>query len=208
MSKRRPVDAVLLLVVGLLVAIGAVMVFSASSVDGVTQFHDAAYFLKRELLWIVLGGAAAWFGFSVDYCRLRSAAPWLFGAAVILLGLVLVPHLGSMEGGAQRWFAFKSFSFEPSEFAKLAVVVMLARIFADREDGALSFAKAGFPALLCVGICFVLVMREPDFGTASLFVITSGVMLFVAGAKWQHLTIGAIAADEKRLGGGSRLMSS
>jgi cell division protein FtsW len=194
MSKRKPVDAVLLLVVGFLVAIGAVMVFSASSVDGVTQFHDAAYFLKRELLWIILGGAAALFGLRIDYCRLRAAAPWIFGVAVVLLGLVLVPHLGSMEGGAQRWFSFKSFSFEPSEFAKLAVVIMLARIFADREDGALSFARAGFPALLCVGICFVLVMREPDFGTASLFVITAAVMLFVAGAKWQHLTVGALAA--------------
>ena len=65
MTKRKPVDAVLLLVVGLLVAIGAVMVFSASSVDGVTQFHDAAYFLKRELLWIVLGGAAALFAIMI-----------------------------------------------------------------------------------------------------------------------------------------------
>jgi cell division protein FtsW len=194
MTKRRPVDAFLLLVVGLLVAIGAVMVFSASSVDGITQFHDAAYFLKRELLWIAIGGAAALVGLNMDYCRLRAAAPWIFGVAVALLGLVLVPHLGSMEGGAQRWFAFKSFSFEPSEFAKLAVVVMLARIFADREDGALSFGRAGFPALLCVGICFVLVMREPDFGTASLFVITAAVMLFVAGAKWQHLFIGLVAA--------------
>jgi cell division protein FtsW len=194
MTKRRPVDAFLLLVVGLLVAIGAVMVFSASSVDGITQFHDAAYFLKREILWIAIGGAAALVGLNMDYCRLRAAAPWIFGVAVALLGLVLVPHLGSMEGGAQRWFAFKSFSFEPSEFAKLAVVVMLARIFADREDGALSFGRAGFPALLCVGICFVLVMREPDFGTASLFVITAAVMLFVAGAKWQHLFIGLVAA--------------
>jgi cell division protein FtsW len=194
MSKRKPTDVFLLLTVGALVAIGAVMVFSASSVDGVTQFHDAAYFLKRELLWIVLGGGAAWFGLRMDYCRLRAAAPWLFGIAVVLLGVVLVPHVGSMEGGAQRWFEFKSFSFEPSEFAKLAVVIMLARIFADREDGALSFARAGFPALLCVGICFVLVMREPDFGTASLFVITAGVMLFVAGAKWQHLIVGAVVA--------------
>jgi len=194
MTKRKPADIYLLLTVGLLVAIGAVMVFSASSVDGVTQFHDATYFLKRELLWIVLGGGAAWFGLRLDYCRLRAAAPWLFGIAVALLGLVLVPHIGSMEGGAQRWFEFKSFSFEPSEFAKLAVVIMLARIFADREDGALSFARAGFPALLCVGVCFVLVMREPDFGTASLFVITAGVMLFVAGAKWQHLLVGAVVA--------------
>src|SRR5450755_482621 len=104
MKKQRPADVFLLLTVGALVAIGAVMVFSASSVDGVTQFHDAAYFLKRELLWIVLGGGALWFGLRVDYCRLRGAAPWLFGLAVALLGLVLVPHLGSMEGGAQRWF--------------------------------------------------------------------------------------------------------
>jgi cell division protein FtsW len=194
MTDRRPADTFLLLIVGGLVAIGAVMVFSASSVDGVTEFHDAAYFLKRELAWIVLGGGAALFGLRMDYGRLRTAAPWLFGIAVGLLGLVLVPHLGAMEGGAQRWFEFKSYSFEPSEFAKFAVVVMLARIFADREDGALSFARAGFPALLCVGVCFVLVMREPDFGTASLFVMSAALMMFVAGAKLQHLAVGALVA--------------
>jgi cell division protein FtsW len=187
MMQRRPADPWLLAVVGALVAIGAVMVFSASSVDGMTEFHDPAYFLKRDLLWLALGGAAAWVGMKMDYGSLRKAAPWLFGIAIALLALVLVPGIGAMEGGAQRWFAFKSFSFEPSEFAKLAVVIMLAKIFADREDGALSFGRAGFPALICVGICFGLVIREPDFGTASLFVITATVMLYVAGAKITHL---------------------
>jgi cell division protein FtsW len=123
----------------------------------------------------------------MDYAKLKTAAPWLFGFAAVLLGVVLLPHVGTMEGGAQRWFSYGPVSFEPSEFAKIALVIFLARLFADREDGARSFSRAGAPALFAVGVCFALVLREPDLGTASLFVITAFVIMFVAGAQPKQL---------------------
>jgi cell division protein FtsW len=187
-DRRRP-DSVLLLVVGLLAAIGAVMVFSASSAVAYTAYHDPAYFLKRELLWLAVGGIALWLGLRMDYARLRGAAPWLFGIAVLLLAAVLLPHVGSMEGGARRWFSYRSFSFEPSELANIALIIFLAKLFADREDGARSFRRAGAPALFAVGLCFMLVMRQPDLGTASLFVATAFVMMFVAGARLRDLMV-------------------
>jgi cell division protein FtsW len=194
MTQRRGPDIALLVIVGLLLAIGAVMVFSASSAVAYTTFHDSAYFLKRELVWLVIGLAAAWFAARTDYAKLRSAAWWMYAAAVALLGAVLIPHVGMMEGGAQRWFSYGSVSFEPSEFAKLALIVLLARMFADREDGARSMRRAGAPALFAVGICFALVLRQPDLGTASLFVMTAFIIMFAAGAKPQHLLLELLIA--------------
>ena len=189
MNARRRPDAGLLIVAGALAAIGAIMVFSASSAIAYTTYHDPAYFLKRELIWLVAGAGAAYLGMRMDYAKLRAAAPWLFAIAVALLGAVLLPHVGTMEGGAQRWFAFGSASFEPSEFAKLALVIFLAWLFARREDGARSLRRAGAPALFAVGVCFALVLRQPDLGTASLFVVTAFVLMFVAGAKFKHLVL-------------------
>ena len=189
MKQRRGPDVVLLAIVGALVAIGVIMVYSASSALAYTSYHDSAYFLKREIVWLIVGAAAAWLGARMDYGKLREAAPWLFGLAVALLVAVLIPHVGSMEGGAQRWFAYGPVSFEPSELAKLALIVLLASMFAQREDGARSLRHAGVPALFAVGICFALVLRQPDLGTASLFVITAFVVMYAAGAKPQHLVL-------------------
>ncbi|MDQ2817748.1 MAG: putative lipid II flippase FtsW [Candidatus Eremiobacteraeota bacterium] len=183
MTKRLSPDASLLVIAGLLSAIGAVMVYSASSVSAYDRYHDAAYFLKRELVWIVVGAAAMWFGATLDYCRLRRLAPWTLGLAIVMLGAVLVPHIGTVEGGARRWFTLGPVSFEPSEFAKLALVIYLARLLSDRENAGLSFSSFEFPALFWMGLCFALVLLEPDLGTASLFVMTAFVMLFVGGVK-------------------------
>jgi len=194
MKERRGPDVAMLAIVGALCAVGAIMVFSASSAIAYTAYHDSTYFLKREILWLVIGAGAAWLGARMDYGRLRAAAPWLFGVAVVLLVAVLIPGLGTMEGGAQRWFAYGPVSFQPSEFAKLVLIVVLARMFADREDGARSMRRAGAPALFAVGICFALVLRQPDLGTASLFVITAFVIMYAAGAKWKHLLLEVLIA--------------
>jgi len=193
-KKRRGPDLGLLVITGLLATIGAIMVYSASSADAYRTYHDAAYYFKREIMWLGVGIVALIIGARIDYAKLKAGAYWIFGIAVVLLGAVLVPHLGTEEGGAQRWFAYGPISFEPSEFAKLALVVLLARMFADRDDGARSFRRAGAPALFAVGIAFTLVLRQPDLGTASLFVITAFVVMFAAGAKPMHLLLEAVIA--------------
>lgn len=194
MIDRRAPDALVLIVTGLLTAMGIVMVFSASSAVAYMQFHDAAYYLKRELLWAAVGVLALVVGLRFDYAKLRPAAPWIFAIAIVLLVAVLIPKFGFIEGGARRWLSLGLFTFEPSEFAKLALVLFLAGLFSARSDGAASFGRAGFPALFAVGLCFALVMREPDLGTASLYLLTTFVMLFVAGAPLMQLALeGAIA---------------
>lgn len=200
MTQRRAPDAIMLAIVALLTAIGIVMVFSASSAMAYTQYHDAAYYLKRELLWALVGAGALVLGMRLDYTKLRPAAPWIFAAAVLLLAAVLVPSLGFVEGGARRWLSLRLFTFEPSEFAKLALVLFVARLISARSDGAASFRSVGFPVLFWVGVCFALVMREPDLGTASIYLLTAFVMLFVGGARLTHLAIQAAVAVPALLG--------
>jgi len=187
--ERRPPDVLLLVVAGLLTAIGIVMVFSASSAVAYTQYHDATYYLKREVLWATIGVVALLLGMRLDYTKLRPLTLGIFVVAIVLLAAVLVPALGFIEGGARRWFELGPLTFEPSEFGKLALVMFLAGLFAARSDGAASFPRAGFWALAAVGACFVLVMREPDLGTATLYLLTTFVMLFVAGAPLLQLAL-------------------
>jgi cell division protein FtsW len=194
MTERRPVDRWLMGTVIFLVLLGVMMVYSASYAVGYTQFHDSAYFFKRQLAWLVVGLGGAWLASRLDYDKLRAAAPWLFAAALLALIAVLVPGVGTMEGGARRWLEYGPFSFEPSELAKIALVVLLAKMFAQRDDGARSFRKAGVPALLAVGLCFYLVMKEPDLGTASLLLLTAFVMMCVAGARARDLALEALIA--------------
>jgi len=200
MTTRLSPDAVLLAITALLTGVGIVMVFSASSAVAYTQFHDAAYYLKRELIWAVIGAVALVLGMRLDYTKLRPAAPWIFGIAVVLLAAVLIPSLGSIEGGARRWLGVGPFSFEPSEFAKLALVLFVARLVSARADGAASFTRVGFPVLFWVGVCFALVMRQPDLGTASIYLLTAFVMLFAAGARLEQLLIEAAVAIPAMLG--------
>jgi len=189
-TERRRVDSSLVVAALALTAFGAIMVFSASSVTALTRFGDPMHYLKRELIWAALGAAALWAGASMDYGKLRKLAPWLLVLAVCLLIAVLIPHLGSRAGGARRWFEFGAASFQPSEFAKLALVIFLAKLLSEHADGAKSFRKVGFPALLAVGVCFSLVVLEPDIGTAVLFAMTAAVILFVGGAPLVHLILG------------------
>jgi cell division protein FtsW len=191
--RSRP-DVALLVVTGLLLGVGIVMVFSASSAIAYTQFHDATYYLKRELLSAALGVAALLLGMRLDYTKLRPGAGWLFVLSLALLALVLVPRFGLIEGGARRWLGVGPLTFEPSEFAKLALVLFLANVFSRRAEGAASFVRAGFPAFAAAGACFALVMRQPDLGTASLYLLTAFVMLFAAGAPLLQLALEAAIA--------------
>jgi len=194
MSDRRAADSSLLIAALGLTAFGAIMVFSASSVTALTRYGDPMHYLKRELIWAAIGVAALWVGATIDYGKLRRLAPWILVLAMCLLIAVLIPHLGAKAGGARRWFEFGPASFQPSEFAKLALVIFLAKLLSERADGAKSFRAVGFSALMAVAVCFSLVVAEPDIGTAVLFAMTAGVLLFVGGAPIVHLVMASAMA--------------
>ncbi len=193
-SASTAPDAVIVASVATLIAIGLVMVFSASSAYAVALHHDALYFLKRQIAWLVVAAGLAFFAYRLDYRKLRAVAPFALYASVLSLVLVLIPHVGTDAGGARRWLGFGAFSFEPSEFAKLSLVLYLASALAAKGERVRSFVRGVFPLAFVAGLLAVLVVTEPDFGTASLLAFTAGTMLFVAGARLSHLLMLASAA--------------
>ncbi|MBC5810573.1 MAG: FtsW/RodA/SpoVE family cell cycle protein, partial [Candidatus Eremiobacteraeota bacterium] len=180
-------DAVIVFAIGTLVAIGLVMIFSASSYLAVAMHHDATYFFKRQVVWFAVGLIPAYVAYRMDYHKLKNVAPLFVGAVLVLLVLVLVPHVGIFIGGARRWLGFGSMSFEPSEFAKLALVVYLAAALATKGERVRSLVSGVVPLAFVTLLLAMLVLKEPDMGTASMLVFTSVVMLFAAGARIAHL---------------------
>jgi cell division protein FtsW len=184
---NAPLDIWLFTAVVALVAIGLVMVFSASSATAYADHGDIAYYVKRQCLWLVVGLAGAFVLYRIDYTRLRSIAPWLLVGAVIGLLLVFVPHIGFGVNGGRRWIGVGSFSIQPSEFAKLALVIYLSAMLSSRGERITSLSNGLFPLCVPVAVMGVLVLKEPDMGTASLIFFIAFALLFAAGARLMHL---------------------
>jgi cell division protein FtsW len=184
---RAPLDTLLFTSVVALIGIGLVMVFSASSATAYAEHGDIAYYVKRQLVWLALGLAAAYACYRIQYQHLRRLAPYLLLAGIAGLALVFVPHIGLGVNGGRRWIGASNLSIEPSEFAKLALVIYLAAVLSARGERITSLVRGLFPLCVPVAIMAVLVLKEPDMGTASLLVFTAMAMFFAAGARLVHL---------------------
>lgn len=188
-----PPDPWLFATVAGLIAIGLVMVFSASSATAYAIYHDTAYFLKRQLIWLAIGGGFAYAAYRVDYTKLKRISPALVGVTVLLLALTLVPHIGLQTGGARRWLGGGFISFQPSELAKLTLVLFLAAKLSTIGPTIRSLVRGVVPALLVSALIAVPILLEPDMGTASLVMFTAFGMLFCAGARIEHLALAVLA---------------
>lgn len=164
-----------------LLSTGLVMLYSMSPLG------DTMRYLSRQLIAAALGLAVAAVVALTDYRRFRRHAWVLLAVAVLMLVLVLVPGIGHKANGARRWFRGAGFQFQPSDFAKLALVIALAHYAALSPRRLLTFSGGiMWPALL-VGLVMVPVFFEPDWGTALLLGAVGVVMLLVAGVRWRHL---------------------
>jgi cell division protein FtsW len=182
-----PLDVWLFTAVAALVAIGLVMVFSASSATAYAEHGDIAYYLKRQLVWLAIGLTGAYFCYRIEYQHLRKSAPYLLLAAIAGLIAVFIPHVGLGVNGGRRWIGTASLSLEPSEFAKLALVIYLSATLASRGERITSLVRGLFPLCVPVVIMAVLVLKEPDMGTASLLFFVAFTLFFAAGARLGHL---------------------
>lgn len=186
MARERSTPDVLIFgaVVALLV-IGLVVVASASSVTGLIEYDDAYHFLKRQLVWAVIGVVAMIVLMRIDYRFLRLLTPPLLITSFILLVLVLV--VGQEIGGARRWIGLGFANIQPSELMKLALVAYLAA-YVTNKRGMLRQFYPGFVTPLCIiGAACGLILLEPDFGTTVIVGVTGFVMLFAGGARGGHL---------------------
>ena len=198
-ARRGNMDISFLLLVLLLTAIGLVMLFSASfpSAYYETDGQNPAYYFKRQAVFAVIGFFAMFFLANVDYQRLRGAAKPLLGLSIFLLVLVVIPGVGITVNHATRWLGIPGvFTFQPSEVAKLAVILYFGDSISKKKQQMLTFRQGIRPYLIILAILSVLMMLEPHLSGTILIVGTGLTMMIVGGipGKWAALGIGGAAA--------------
>jgi cell division protein FtsW len=187
MPRKLTPDLWLFGVVVALVAIGVVMVYSASAIVAADRFHDPLFFLKKQLFWALLGLGCLWGAMMLDYRRLERLVVPLLVASLVLLVLVLVPPFGQEINGTRRWFRGGPLSFQPVELAKFALVLYLASFLTRRQEAVTSFSQGLLPVFMVAGSMAGLTILQPDLGNSLALLLLTLALVYLAGARVGHL---------------------
>ena len=191
MSPRQLRQLLLVIILALL-AIGVVVVFSASAMASAATYGGSLRFIAHHLASIVCGMAAGTACLAIPYDTLRRSARWLFVISLALL--ILVYFFGPEVGGAKRWFHIGRLSVQPSEFAQLSLVLYLADLLARRADHVTEMVRGLLPPLAATGLMAGLVLIQPDLGTTIVMGAVALLLMFLARARTRHLGVVLAAA--------------
>jgi len=194
-SARLHIDAVALALVSAIVLLGLIMVTSASISIASRDGGDSFSFLERQLVLCLVGGVLAAMVFCVRTEYIEKMAWPLLVMAVVLLFLVLIPGVGHMVNGSRRWIRLLGFNFQASELARVLVLVFIASYAVRRENELRGTALGLIKPMALLGFVALLLLAEPDFGAASVLLISGFGILFVAGARLRWvLLVAAVCA--------------
>jgi cell division protein FtsW len=192
MARKLKSDKVLFLATLLLVFASIVMVYSASAVMAMERFQQPYLFLIKQSMWVALGLAALAIAMRVDYRVYRQPAVVWTSLVVVFAGLCLV-LLSAPINGTRRWFGVGGFGVQPSELAKLTLILFTAALLERRMHRVNDLRYALLPIALVTGAVVVLVLLEPDFGTAVSMLMVVALMVFAAGLDWRYFAAVALA---------------
>lgn len=193
-EKKSP-DLWLFIAVIMLMAIGVCMVFSSSYVMAYKWYEDSHFFLKRQILYAIIGLVIFLFTTYIDYHYYKKFALPILILSIILLFMVFVPGIGRSAGGARRWVKIGFFSFQPSEIAKFALILYMAESLTRKHSEEVkTFIKGILPSLIIVVVIFLLILKEPDFSTSLIVLGISFIMLFIGGTRIIQLFTLVLAA--------------
>ena len=186
-KKYFEYDYLLLVPTLLLVGLGLVAIYSASSFLAEHRMGDSYYFLKRQGMFCLVGLCFMIFTKNIPSTIYPRLVYPLLGISLFLLMLLLVPGVGTKVGGASRWFRIAGFSFQPSELAKLALAFYVAYSIAKKGPAMSSFSNGLVPHLLIAGAFMGLILLQPDLGTTIIIGCWLVIVLFVGGVNLLHL---------------------
>lgn len=186
-KEDRLPDIVLLLVTLILIIVGTAMIYSSSSIIALEKFKDGQYFLKKQLVFVVLGLISMMVMTKLPYIYLKKLAYPALALSFILLLLLFVPSLGMKRGGATRWLNLGGFSFQVTEMVKITMIIFLAHLLTRKAYQIKNFARGVLVPLGVTGAIMLLVLLQPDFGTAVIIATIFLMMLCIAGAQVKHL---------------------
>jgi len=182
-------DPVLLISVMLLVGIGLVAVYSASSILAEARYGDHYYYLKRQTIFCLFGVMLMILAKNINYLLYRKLVYVLLGLSLLLLVLLLVPGLGIKVSGAQRWIKFGFISLQPSEAAKLSLAIFMAYSMSKNVEHMGTFFNGLLPHLLIAAMVIALILLQPDLGTAVIIGMWVLILLFIGGVHLGQLLV-------------------
>lgn len=187
MPKQSGSDKLILLSALVLSGMGAIMVYSASAIMSMERYSDPYYFFKRQIMYIGVGLVLMIAAMNIDYRHYRSLTIPLLGAAFVLMVLVFIPPIGKAVNGAARWIQFKMIRLQPSEIAKFALIVYASHYISKKRERMKDFKKGLMPLLIVIGLFFILLMKQPDFGTVVTIAAVITILLFVGGMSIKYV---------------------
>lgn len=191
--KRTGWDPLLGFSIAGLLLVGIVMVYSASAVYAMEKYDDPYFFIKRQALWMALGAGVMLYAANMDYRKFQRLTYPIMALTFLFLIAVMIPGLSKEVGGARRWLSIGGLAFQPSELAKFALVLFIAKSLVKRKDLLKNFTYGYLPKLIVLGFFFLLILFQPDFGTAMIIAGVAFLMFFVGGVRFKFLFYSCLA---------------
>lgn len=177
------IDYKLLISVIILSIFGCIMIYTSSNVWALYKFNDAFKYLKNQSIFLILGIFLMYFLSKLDYNFYKKKANLIIGICFILLVLVLIPGIGVIRNGSRSWFGAFGFGIQPSEAAKIGLVIFVSKYLSNNYSIMYNIKKGVLPILSIILIFFILIMLEPDFGTACVITLSLIAMIFISKVK-------------------------
>ena len=178
--KNKSVELTLLISVIIISIFGILMIYSSSSIWAEYKYNDPYKYLKNQALFFVIGLVCMNIISKIDYKKYFKYSNKILLICIILLILVLIPGVGTVRNGSRSWFGIGSFGIQPSEFAKLGLIIFVSKYLSKTKENIKTF-KGVLPILIITIGIFGIIMLQPDFGTGTILVMTIIGILFVAG---------------------------
>lgn len=190
----KKIDKILLLSIIIISLFGLLMIYSSSSIWAEYKFDDPYKFLKTQSIFLIIGYIIIYIISKIPYQTYLKYSNLILISCIALLILVLIPGIGTIRNGSRSWFGIGSFGIQPSEFAKLGIIIFTSKYLSKNKIK--DIKTSVLPILSIVILIFGLIMLQPDFGTGMIIVVTIIVLLFISGVKMNFFiklgTIGLI----------------
>ena len=189
---KKHFDFYLFTAIIILILFGAIMIYSASSIWANYKFEDSFYYVKRQMIFIVLGIFLMITTSKIDYNIYYDKSNKILAICILLLILVLIPGIGSVRNGSRSWFGIGSLGIQPSEAAKLGMIIFTSKYLTNSSKFLKSYKYGVFPILGVLFLLFGLIMLQPDLGTGMILVVSIISLLFIAGVNMKFFIGGGI----------------
>ena len=183
-------DKTLFFTVIILSLFGLIMIYSSSNIWAEYKFNDSFHYLKYQTVFFILGLIIMIFVSKINYPIYYKYSNKILLVSLILLILVLIPGIGSIRNGSRSWFGIGQLGIQPSEAAKISLIIFTSKYLSLNEKYINNFLKGVIPILLIVGIFFFLIMLQPDLGTGLILVLSIISILFIAGVSMKFFITG------------------